>query len=68
MQQTSNSLLDRPVNGPRSQTTVGGSRPTPKIQNLSQIVRAVRADLTNIKAQLESLPPMPDGKKKYFCN
>jgi len=32
------------------------------IQNLSQIVKSVRADIAHLKAQMESLPPFPEGK------
>ena len=34
------------------------------VQNLSQIIRSVRADISHIKAQMESMPAFPDGKSK----
>ena len=48
---------------PRSMTAIDGKRQGNNIMNLSQIVKSVRADITNLKAQLECIPPFPDGKK-----
>ena len=47
-----------------AQTTSMTARPPANnnIQNLSQIVKSVRADIAHLKAQMESLPPFPEGK------
>ena len=45
-----------------SSTTIRNQQQNVNIQNLSQIVKSVRADISHLKAQLESLPPFPEGK------
>ena len=32
------------------------------IEDVSALVRAVKSDIANLKAQLESMPPFPEGK------
>lgn len=39
-----------------SQSAVGG------VQDVASIVKSVRADIAHLKAQLESIPPFPEGK------
>ena len=52
-----------------AQTTSMTTRPPANnnIQNLSQIVKSVRADIAHLKAQMESLPPFPEGKS-HTCS
>ena len=47
---------------PRSKTSVATQRRNLNIQNMSQIVRSVRADITHLRTQLEStIPQIPEG-------
>ena len=39
-----------------------------EVQDIGSIVRAVQADITHIKHQLESLPPFPQGKNARLFN
>ena len=44
-------------------TGTQASNAHPNMANMSEIIRSVRADITRLKSQLESLPPMPEGRR-----
>ena len=52
------------VNMTQASSMTNVNKQNANVQNLSQIIRSVRADISHIKAQMESMPAFPDGKSK----